>query len=767
MGSWGFGRLLCLSDVDVFWGDRVKLNLCVLTLLVSASALADVDPTFRQNNAIVLYDFAETSGNVIDKSKTAPQINLAPVYGGRNINRGPGYLSFDAPDALVSTIPADKITNACKASGAMSYEVWLENNETVIERAGFDSANDNAKRPHPLRILNLSQLSAGTNVTSNINGTNVSLLSPENLYKRNFVFGQFYEDGNEYLNAIRTTSNEKAAENNGNSLADPLASSVAQTIVPDPAIDRLTPITQKVVFTLGASGVGRLYLSDVNGNMYLAREKSDGFKDPNSSGNILANWHTNAYLSLGNTAMTKADFDKEVNLEQRFRTCTSCYNLKNRYWKGKLKLVAVYCKELTREQVLGPNSVNNVLKNTPSDIDLNARITDTKLRAQEIFNRLTGAKIPVTDTRIIAMEREILNGSPANAAAIATDDARFLNVTVRDFAAKMSNRDQTVNTPLNDFIATIIGVVRDNINAKDLLTKDITYVGDPAQAPIPTSVEDDILRSNNHYQALENGRFDLGKVLKQDTQKLFDGKKAVPNPSPAGLLTSRQWLAEHAIAGTNRRLIEYTFKEFLCTPLENVADSSGPDNVVGPDIDRFPGGSHTKFTTTCRACHTILDGFRPAYARWTFGNGFAKHAFVVQGIGPTADENTGFGMQINPLYAGVTAKINRNSDVFPDGRRTVDENWVNNAVYNANISQFKFNIMSGKGVAAFGQTIANSPKFPRCMAERVFRQVCKRDFNTADAPFLDQVASDFTKQSYSLKYLFQKIVTSDNCLGGQ
>lgn len=755
----------------------MKLKLSVLTLLVSSSAFADVDPTFRLNNAVVLYDFAETSGNIMDKSKPISgknQVNLAPVYGGRNINRGAGYLSFDAPDALVSTGPADKITDTCKASGAMSYEVWLENNETVIERSGFDSTNDNTKRPHPLRILNLSQLSANTNVTTNIGGTNVSLLSAENLYKRNFVFGQFYEDGNEYLNAVRTTSNEKTpqagkslSESYGNSLADPLASSVAQTIVPDPSIDRINPITQKVVFTLGASGVGRLYLSDVNGNMYLAREKSDGFKDPNATGNILANWHSGAYLSLGNTAMTKADFDKEVNLEQRFRTCTNCDHLKNRYWKGKLKLVAVYCKELTREQILGANAVNNVLKNTPSDIDINARITDTKLRAQEIFNRLTGAKIPVTDTRIIAMEREILNGSPTNAAAIATDDARFLNVTVRDFAAKMSNRDQTVNTPLNDFIATVIGVVRDNVNAKDLLTKNITYVGDPAQAPIPTSVEDDILRSNNHYLSLESGRFDLGKVLKQDTQKVFDGKKAVPNPSPAGLLTSRQWMAEHAIAGTNRRLIEYTFKEFLCTPLENVADSSGPDNVVGPDIDRFPGGSHTKFTTTCRACHTILDGFRPAYARWTFGNGFAKHAFVVQGIGPMADENTGFGMQVNPLYAGVTAKINRNSDVFPDGRRTVDENWVNNAVFNANISQFKFSTMSGKGVAEFGQTIANSPKFPRCMAERVFRQVCKRDFNTADTPFLDQVAADFTKQSFSLKYLFQKIVTSDNCLGGQ
>lgn len=60
----------------------MKLKLSVLTLLVSSSAFADVDPTFRLNNAVVLYDFAETSGNIMDKSKPISgknQVNLAPV----------------------------------------------------------------------------------------------------------------------------------------------------------------------------------------------------------------------------------------------------------------------------------------------------------------------------------------------------------------------------------------------------------------------------------------------------------------------------------------------------------------------------------------------------------------------------------------------------------------------------------------------------------------------------------------------------------------
>lgn len=756
----------------------MKGFLAIILLSFGSQVYADVDPQFRRDNAVVLYDFAETNGPILDRGKRIaipnvnpvkyyPQVDLEPLVTGPTLVREAGALTFEATNALVSIEPADKLTNTCKASGQMSFEVWLENNESVQERSGFDSAVENSKRPHPLRILNLSQKSALTEVNTNVGGSQIKLYSPENLYNRNFVFGQFYDMGNLYQTGVRTNANEgMAVAGRGNSLVDPLESSVAQTIVPDSTVGRLLPTLQKVVFTLSPAGVGRLYLSDLNGNMYLAQEKTNGYKGNNETGNMFSNWHSNAFLSLGNSAMSLEDFNREKDLESKFSTCTTCYNLKNRYWKGKLRLVAVYCKELSRAEVLGAAAVNSVIRNEVYPIDINTKVTPTKLRAQEIFNRLTGAKIPVSDPRIANMEAEIQSGNQAAAAAIATSDPRFLNVTVRDFAAKMSNRDQTVNVPLNDFIATIIGVVRDNINAKELLTSDITYIGNPALAPVPTSVSDDILRSNNHYLALEEGRYDLGKVLMRSTQKIFNGTRDVANPDPAGLLTSRQWMAEHAIAGTNRRLIEYTFKEFLCTPLESVADSSGPDNVVGPDIDRFPGGSHTKFTTSCRACHTILDGFRPAYARWTFGNGFAKNSYNVPAIGPTADENMGFGMQINPTYPAVTAKLNRNADVFPDGRKTVDSNWVNNAVFNSNATTFKFTKTSGTGVRDFGITIAGSPRFARCMAERVFRQVCKRDHQAVDAPFLDQVAADFSRNSFNLKNLFEKVVTSENCLGG-
>ena len=38
----------------------------------------------------------------------------------------------------------------------------------------------------------------------------------------------------------------------------------------------------------------------------------------------------------------------------------------------------------------------------------------------------------------------------------------FYNVTLKNFAAPWTNRDQSVFVPLNDYIATVIGMIRDD-----------------------------------------------------------------------------------------------------------------------------------------------------------------------------------------------------------------------------------------------------------------------------------------------------------------
>lgn len=714
----------------------VFLNIIVMGMALPA--WADISDSVRREKAVVLYEFKETTGDIIDTAnpKYGAPVNLRPHFGG--VVRAPGVLKITEPNVITSLTPADKVTNLCKANKGLTMEVWLENSESVELRSGMDSK----KRTQPLRIVSLSK----------------------GLFERNFLLGQFYDAGNQYQLAVNTVGNENSTTNLGGSLVEPLVSKTTATIIADPNVVRSDGTTlQKIVFTLSSDGVGKLHLTDRKGQLYLAETATTGFGG--SAATFFDNWRAGSYLTLGNEYMTKADATLKFGLNDNFSTCTTtqCMTNPNRFWKGNLHLVAIYCEALTREEIFGAFSLQQIT--TPVfPIDPNLNITPTLMKAQEIHQRITSNKTPITNPVLAEMEKLINAGDSVGAAALATTDPSFYNITVRDFAAKMSNRDETINTPLNDFTATIVGAVRDNLSAQKLLTDDIVYIADATKAAVPSDLQDDILRSNNHYEALGKGRFDLSKVLVRTTQKLFNGQVVVANPTPAGLLTTRQWMAAHGIAGTNRRLVEFSLRQFLCTPLEKAADSSGPDDVIGRDIDRYPGGIHSKYTTTCRACHTIMDGMRPAFANFTFSNGFVKHSFVVPALDNNQDEDTSMGMKQNPRY--IALKLNHNETVFPEGRITTNDSWVNNANRGINATHFGWTRTSGKGIKEFGQLLAESKAFPRCMAERVFRSVCKREVASSDQPMITQVASEFANtRNYNLKFLFQKIVTTPECLG--
>ena len=101
--------------------------------------------------------------------------------------------------------------------------------------------------------------------------------------------------------------------------------------------------------------------------------------------------------------------------------------------------------------------------------------TDTERRqAKRIHDRLTG--VPATNTAIDAMEI-LLSGDPTGsiAAQYAIDTAQnpnaryFYNVTLKNFAAPWTNEEQTVFTPLNDYTATVIGLVRDGADFRRIL----------------------------------------------------------------------------------------------------------------------------------------------------------------------------------------------------------------------------------------------------------------------------------------------------------
>ena len=97
-------------------------------------------------------------------------------------------------------------------------------------------------------------------------------------------------------------------------------------------------------------------------------------------------------------------------------------------------------------------------------------------QAKRIHDRLAG--VPPTDQVLQVMENQITSGDPVAAAYTAMDNRYFYSVTLKNFAAPWTNRDQSVFVPLNDYIATVIGMVRDDIDFSTLLSADIGTWGD-------------------------------------------------------------------------------------------------------------------------------------------------------------------------------------------------------------------------------------------------------------------------------------------------
>ena len=85
-------------------------------------------------------------------------------------------------------------------------------------------------------------------------------------------------------------------------------------------------------------------------------------------------------------------------------------------------------------------------------------------QARRIHDRLAG--VPPTDQVLLDMTDDI-NGvdgrNEIDAAYTAMDNPGFYNATLKNWAAPWTNRDQSVFVPLNDYTATIVGMVRDDV----------------------------------------------------------------------------------------------------------------------------------------------------------------------------------------------------------------------------------------------------------------------------------------------------------------
>jgi hypothetical protein len=232
-------------------------------------------------------------------------------------------------------------------------------------------------------------------------------------------------------------------------------------------------------------------------------------------------------------------------------------------------------------------------------------------RARRIHDRIAG--VPPDAATLQTMEDLLALETEADdllAAEEALKNASFYNVVLKNFVTPWTNVPGDVFAALNDYTATVIGTVRDDLPFTDVLMADRVYVG--AGGVVTTPYEH---TSNQHYQELEADGIDLSNpaLLVPVTQSGLAGARMVESET-AGILTTRAAAEAFFSAGTNRRMWRFLGMNYLCRDMEELHDISRPVHRIRQDVGRSPGGDSTLFQNNCSGCHNGMDALAGAFA---------------------------------------------------------------------------------------------------------------------------------------------------------
>ena len=350
-------------------------------------------------------------------------------------------------------------------------------------------------------------------------------------------------------------------------------------------------------------------------------------------------------------------------------------------------------------------------------------------QATRIYNRIAG--VPPTAAQLAQMTQT----DAVSAALLATQDPAFYNNTIRNLAAPWTNRDQSVFVPLNDYTATVIGMVKDNVPFNTLLSADLVYIGDSASGVPAYSAG-----NNAMYDALDANNVDLSVHLVASTQSALSG---IPAAATAGVMTTRGAASAFFINGTNRAMFRFTMLNHLCNDLQLVMDTTRPPDRIRQDVTRSPGGVSTLFLNNCIGCHSGMDPMAQAFAFYNF-----------TATDPTTTDTTG---TIVYTAGQVQPKYHINNTNFPQGFSTMDDAWENRWRSGPNyILGWSAALPgSGNGAKSLGTELESSAAFASCQVTRVFKDVCLRAPNTtADFTQVNSMISSFQSHNYSLRQVF-------------
>lgn len=359
-------------------------------------------------------------------------------------------------------------------------------------------------------------------------------------------------------------------------------------------------------------------------------------------------------------------------------------------------------------------------------------------QAKRMHDRIAG--VPPTDTELNAMlaimdtdsDGETDSESAAReAAALAMDAPAFYNVTLKNLFTPWSNEEQDVFADLNDFTATLIGLVRDGRDFREALYNDIIYVGNVSPGYSAGS--------NDHYVALQNSGAHLGDetVLLRRSQSEVTG---LPSAATAGVMTTRAAAKAYFVDGTNRAMLRFTLLNFLCSDLEELKDTSLVPDRIRQDVTRSPGGDSRIFMNNCVGCHTGMDPLAQAYAYYDW----------------TGEEGEASG-QIQYTAGTVQEKYLINAENFRYGYVTPDDRWDNywREGQNSALGWDTDLPGSGQGAKSMGMELAHSNAFAQCQARQVFQTVCLHAPATADDHAqVASMVSGFRAAHYNMQNLF-------------
>ena len=368
-------------------------------------------------------------------------------------------------------------------------------------------------------------------------------------------------------------------------------------------------------------------------------------------------------------------------------------------------------------------------------------IAGPREQARRMHDRLVG--VPPSATVLDSMAAKIAGGDALGAANEAMQNSTFYNSALKEFVTPWTNEAQTPFAELNDYTATVIGMIRDDVPFNQVLSADILYTGAAGVVTAPYS-----FTNNDHYKQLEANNVNLGDATKlvRTTQSSLPGTNLTEN-DVAGVITTRASGEAFFKGGTNRRVWRFTAMNYLCRDMEQLSDVSRSADRIRQDIPRSPGGDSSLFLNNCIGCHTGMDAVSGAYAFYEW------------------DETDPAAARLIFTPGRVQPKYHINSNAFPGGFFTVDNSWINywRAGPHAALG-WRGPQSSGTGPKSLGVEVGASRAFSLCQVQKTFQRLCFRSPNTAaDQSAIDRIATVFESNNYSMKRVFAE--TATYCMG--